>query len=452
MLLAFFGDDFTGSTDALEQLVLGGVPAVLLTEPPATDALARHPNVRAVGVAGQSRAMTPDEMDAELPRAFAALAALAPRFVHYKVCSTFDSSPKIGSIGRAIDLGARALANRVTPLVVGAPALARYCVFGNLFARSGPDSPVDRLDRHPSMARHPTTPMDEADLRQHLARQTDRPVALVDVLAIERGVAAAAEELARANPGDVVLFDVLTNEHLTTIGQLLADLQEREGKPQFVVGSSGVEAALTRRWQSTGVVEAPGAPPRVEPVDRIVVISGSFSPVTKRQIAWAVERGFVEVPLDAARLLESRVAEAELSAIAHHVAAEHDRGRSVVVHVAGGAREGRIPAAASPGAGERRPTKLGVALGRILKEALQRSRVDRVVVAGGDTAGEAARALGVEALEMIGPLAPGAPLCRVRSGNPDVDGVEMALKGGQVGGEDFFGAVRRGSRGFAIDD
>jgi hypothetical protein len=36
------------------------------------------------------------------------------------------------------------------------PQFARYTVFGQHFARFGPD--VFRLDRHPSMVRHPTTP------------------------------------------------------------------------------------------------------------------------------------------------------------------------------------------------------------------------------------------------------------------------------------------------------
>jgi 3-oxoisoapionate kinase len=65
----------------------------------------------------------------------------------------------------------------VTPLVVGAPQLKRYTAFGHLFA--GYQGQTYRIDRHPVMSRHPVTPMDEADLRIHLARQTDLPVDLV---------------------------------------------------------------------------------------------------------------------------------------------------------------------------------------------------------------------------------------------------------------------------------
>lgn len=125
-------------------------------------------------------------MDTELGESFQALRALRPRLVHYKVCSTFDSSPQIGSIGRAMEIGARVFGSPVVPLQVGAPVLGRYCVFGHLFARSGLDSDPYRLDRHPTMSRHPITPMTESDLRLHLAPQTRLRIGLLDILFADR--------------------------------------------------------------------------------------------------------------------------------------------------------------------------------------------------------------------------------------------------------------------------
>src|SRR3546814_8091875 len=78
-----------------------------------------------------------------------------------------------------MEIGARQFGG-VVPIVVGAPHLGRYVVFGNLFAVAGGDE-VFRIDRHPTMARHPVTPMHEADLRRHLAAQTDMPIALVPI-------------------------------------------------------------------------------------------------------------------------------------------------------------------------------------------------------------------------------------------------------------------------------
>ncbi len=52
--------------------------------------------------------------------------------------------------------------------------------------------------------------------------------------------------------------------------------------------------------------------------------------------------------------------------------------------------------------------------------------------------------LGIDALTAIAPLAPGAPLCRAHAARSDRDGLEIALKGGQVGAPDFFVAAKRG--------
>ena len=103
LLLTYYGDDFTGSTDVMESLELYGIPTVLFLAMPTRERLAeRFPQARAIGIAGVTRTMTPAEMDETLGPAFEALKAFDAPFVHYKICSTFDSSPEIGSIGHAI--------------------------------------------------------------------------------------------------------------------------------------------------------------------------------------------------------------------------------------------------------------------------------------------------------------------------------------------------------------
>ena len=78
------------------------------------------------------------------------------------------------------------------------------------------------------------------------------------------------------------------------------------------------------------------------------------------------------------------------------------------------------------------------ALGEVLRNALAQSSVRRVCIAGGDTSSFAARTLGIEALEMIAPLTPGAPLCRARAPGSPADNLEIVFKGGQVGAENYF--------------
>lgn len=71
----------------------------------------------------------------------------------------------------------------------------------------------------------------------------------------------------------------------------------------------------------------------------------------------------------------------------------------------------------------------------------------RAVVAGGDSSGYAAQALGIRALTVVAPLAPGSPLCLAVADTPPVDGLEIALKGGQMGARDYFGVARAGGTG-----
>ncbi len=89
---------------------------------------------------------------------------------------------------------------------------------------------------------------------------------------------------------------------------------------------------------------------------------------------------------------------------------------------------------------------LGAALGTLLSELLRRSDVRRVAFAGGDTSTHAVRRLGIDALTFAAPISPGAPLCTAHSTNARTNGLQLVLKGGQVGAPDFFGTVLRGSQ------
>lgn len=447
LMMTFYGDDFTGSTDALEALVLGGVPAVLFLEPPDADFVAAHfPHIRALGVAGVSRSMTPAQMDDELPPIFDALAALNAPLFHYKVCSTFDSAPHIGSIGHAIELGLHSFGAEQVPLVVGAPALKRYVAFGNLFATVGDET--YRIDRHPTMKQHPITPMDEGDLRRHLGRQTSRRIGLIDLRHMSSPAALKRRyEQLVADAAEIFLFDTTTDDHLLTIGEQVWAM--RGEKPVMIVGSSGVEYAMTAYWRHAGLVQAPDAMPSPGAVDKIAAISGSASPVTAEQMQRAIDSGFHPIRLDSAALIDPDQAEtARQRALSEaiHVLADN---RSVLLYSTMGPDDAAISATkARMTALGIDPQEVGARLGKqqgiLLRELLTQTGLQRVSVSGGDTCGHAARQLGLYALEYLMPTAPGAPLCKARSHNPAFDGLEISLKGGQLGGEDYFEHILKG--------
>lgn len=450
LLMAFYGDDFTGSTDAMECLELNGIPAALFLDPPEPGSAERSfPGVRALGLAGVSRSMTPEEMDGELGPKFRFLADLQPEFVHYKVCSTFDSSPRVGSIGHAVDIGFEVFHPPLVPLMVGAPFLRRYVVFGNLFARVG--ETTYRLDRHPTMSRHPVTPMRESDLRRHLAEQTDKTVGLMDILQLSRSEADvdARFHALREEGHPIILFDTLTEDHMLQIGRLIHGL--RGEHPVFLVGSSGFEFALGMHLRAQGIVEEPRGFDSPGPVERLLVMSGSCAPGTAEQIDWALGRGFAELALDTPALVDEAAADGEHRRAVEETLRLLGEGRSVIVHSARGPEDPRIAetraAVERAGQGpERIGRMLGTRQGRMLRELLSRAGLGRVCVTGGDTCGHVSRELGIYALRIVTPVAPGAPLCRASAREARFEGLQISLKGGQNGADDYFGRIVLGLR------
>ena len=205
-------------------------------------------------------------------------------------------------------------------------------------------------------------------------------------------------------------------------------------------------------WRAAGLLEAPTTAFRAAAVDRIACVSGSVSPVTAGQIAHAERAGFAAIPLDAARAVDEAAWGRELGRATERALAALAEGRDPLVFTARGPDDPAVAALRSAveasGAGaeavnDRIGAGLGLVLGRVVREAGLR----RAVIAGGDTSGHAALRLGVYALTAIAPLAPGAPLCRAHADDPALDGLELALKGGQVGRPDFFPAAKAGSAG-----
>ncbi len=418
-MLAFYGDDFTGSTDALEFICRAGAKAVLFIEPPTPEQLAAYPDLDAYGVAGFTRSLPPGEMESILVPAFRKIKATNPTHVHYKVCSTFDSSPDVGSIGEAIDCGAVVFENKIIPVLGGMPALGRYCVFGNLFAKMGTvgEGEIYRVDRHPSMSKHPVTPADESDLRLHLGKQTNKTIGLVDVLELKKAV----KEIAANHTEQILLIDVLEEEQLSKIGEWL-DGQAQESNALFIAGSSAVELALGNHWNKKLLLKPTvwDKPAEVKP---LLVVSGSCSPVTAAQIVYAKSKGFAEVVIDPAKISAEEVAEA---AVMIRITALLKDKLNVIVHT--GEKQTENLSSAT----------LGALLGAIVKAAAEKSKIKRVVVAGGDTSSYTARAMEIESVEMVAPFVIGAPLCRAVSHNPHINALEVNFKGGQVGGEDYF--------------
>lgn len=427
--LAYYGDDVTGSVDVLLQSARRGLSGRLFIGLPEGGALAEAAAaVDVVGVAGIARSLPTDDLDAEVRPALAALRRTGAPVVQYKACSTVDSSPAVGSLGRVLEIGREVFGEATIPMLFAQPDFGRYTAFGHHFAAEGGD--VHRLDRQPTMSTHPSTPIDESDIARFLSRQTRLPIGAVTLPAYTS--AARIREEWAASGAAAVVFDALDDDHLGMIGEAIstavreavAEAGDGSGgdggvshppRPLFVIGSGGLSraVALTRTSAATLEIQAP------PPTGPALVVSGSRSPASRRQALAAADAGWLVTALP------SDTADDEAAGALRE-------GRSVVLTAA----DAHLTADAEPLA------VIAQAAASAIGAAVRSGLTRRVVVCGGDTSGRVVRLLGIRSLSIAAPLGGNVVLLRAHADDPAIDGVEILLKGGQVGTDDLFERVR----------
>lgn len=449
---AWYGDDFTGATDTLAVLAQAGLRAMLFLGVPGAAELSAAGPLDAVGMAGAARAMDPVAMQLELARAGQFFKSISPTVLHYKVCSTFDSSPTSGSIGCAIRALRPFVEHHWVPIVGGQPSLGRYCAFSNLFAAAGTGGTVHRIDRHPTMRRHPVTPMNEADLRVHLAQQ-----GLADLPALHFPQYNSSGDtldtllaaLLQGQPQAVLtptLLDLTDTSQLALVGRLI--WQQACQQRLLAVGSSAVAQALVAHWQlerakesASGMLETTkrepestaslGAPAQ----DPVFVLAGSLSPMTARQVQAA--KDYLHIPVDAALLVTETGRGGYAERVATSICNALDQGHHVMACTASPNAEPPANVVAVPAdAVAQASARL---LARVVQTQARRGTpLRRIGIAGGDTSSQAVLSLDLWGLSYKGTLCPGVTLSRAHSHDPDHDGLLLMLKGGQMGDENLF--------------
>ena len=415
----FVADDLTGASDVLAQAHRYGLQAALVIGDAPLPA-----DADVVGIAGPARSLGGAAFDAVVRRDLARIAEVGPEVLLYKVCSTFDSSPAVGSIGRGIELLHERFGDHgPVPVAPAQPAFGRFTAFSEHYAAFAGE--VHRLDRHPVMSRHPSTPMHEADLRRVLAEQLPggATVGAIHLPAYDTGAFAGLWADRRRDPGlAAFVVDAVGEGHMDEIARALV----HPGRgPALVVGSGGIMAALARG--------ASGRPPRTPGPQRasgpVLAVSASASTVTADQLEDAVRHGWADVPVPADLLRGPD--DALVAALDERVTAALSAGRDVVVHATRGTSDPRY---AATGAVD--PAHLGSLIGALAGRMATAGLTRDVAVFGGDTSSHALIAMGVRELRVADQFVTAGPVCRTDDG-ATVAGCRLLLKGGQVGPPDI---------------
>jgi uncharacterized protein YgbK (DUF1537 family) len=414
--LGAIADDFTGATDLANNLVRAGMRVLQANGVPGEPL---DEDVDAVVVALKSRTIdAADAVDQSLA-ALRWLQAQGAQQIYFKYCSTFDSTPA-GNIGPVAEALMDALGIDFTVATPAFPDNGRTVFKGYLFVG-------DVLLSESGMREHPLTPMTDANLVRVLQAQCRRPVGLIDHRTVAAGANAVRARIAalRAAGTGLAVVDAVSNDDLLRLAPALIDLP-------LLTGGSGLAIGLPA---NAGLQPSPRAAALPPAGGWRAVVSGSCSQATNRQVAQFRAAGHPAWALDP--LAVAADSAAEVAAVLAW-AAPHLPGGPVLVY-----------STAEPAAVKAVQARLGVeAAGALMEQALAAVArglvglgVRQLIVAGGETSGACVQALGIARMRIGPQIDPGVPWCHAQV-TPDSgrgpQGLHLALKSGNFGGDDFF--------------
>ncbi|AKO96713.1 hypothetical protein MALG_01532 [Marinovum algicola DG 898] len=410
-VLGCIADDFTGATDIAGLLARSGVRVSLrigVPEGPPRDTAAFEV------IALKSRTAPVGEALAETRAARRWLQAAGAQRFFWKYCSTFDSTSE-GNIGPVAEALMADLGTDQTIYCPAFPENGRSIFMGNLFVGRQP------LAESP-MKDHPLTPMRDSNLMRLLEPQVTKAVGLADRLTVAQGPKALRAELAALKTQGVahVVVDAVANSDLDVIAEACRDMP-------LMTGGSAVAMPLPALYLADGTLSADAPKAEAPTLGRgTIVLSGSCSAMTNKQVADYTSRGAPAFQLDPLSLAENGPQQA-LDWLARQ-----DLDTAPLIY-----------ATANPDSVRAAQEKLGVAgAGEIVEATLSACAVAardagarRVIVAGGETSGAVTKALGVSQLDIGTEIAPGVPWTYCQSGGQQI---ALTLKSGNFGTETFF--------------
>lgn len=413
MLLGAIADDLTGATDLALTLSREGMKTIqVVGVPPAGFDFGA---ADAVVIALKSRTIPAAEaVSLSLDAARRLLDAGAEQIV-FKYCSTFDSTPE-GNIGPVAEALLGLMSEKLTLACPAFPANKRTVYRGHLFVG-------DMLLSESPMKDHPLTPMRDANLVRVLQRQTSLKVGLITSDDVMLGAVAVRTAFERATQkGEkIVIVDAITDGHLRAIGHAAADMK-------LITGGSGIAIGLPENFRRAGKLQPQNTNRSfAAPVGPAVILAGSCSDATRRQIRIAIDAGTKAIKLDPIAIADGRTTSKD---VVDWVVSQTDG--IPMVYSSADPDEVRV---AQEKLGRERAGEVVEHLLAAVAISLRQRGYRRFVVAGGETSGAVVQSLGVNAL-LIGPeIDPGVPWTLSLDGEQSI---ALALKSGNFGAPDFF--------------
>lgn len=410
MLIGVIADDFTGASDIASSLASGvdgkgGLSTIQFLGVPGEDA---PKDVDAGVISLKSRSIAADEAIRQSIAAVDWLLKAGVEQVFFKYCSTFDSTTK-GNIGPVAEALAERLGASKVIFCPSFPANGRTVYQGNLFVHDVPLS-------ESGMAHHPLTPMRDSDIRRVLQSQTSRKVGHLPYQVVQGEAERIKKALTEAQEPFIVV-DAISDDDLVRLAESQA------GAP-LVTGGSAIAAGLAENFVRRG--HARSGADHAEVIDGPeIVIAGSCSGATLKQIEQHKAK-HPELAVDVDAIMSGKAdVETYLPFLLEN------SGKAPLLHSSAPPEE--LERIQKHYGGTEVAERLDRLFGDIAAKAVA-SGVRRVVVAGGETSGAVASALGFSSLRVGRQIDPGVPVLISTTKKP----VALALKSGNFGAPDFF--------------
>jgi uncharacterized protein YgbK (DUF1537 family) len=380
-------------------------------------------DANAIVVALKSRTIPAAEAVAQSLAACRWLRRQNVRQIYFKICSTFDSTPK-GNIGPVIEALMDELGCEFSSVVPAFPDNDRTVYQGHLFVGNV-------LLSESGMRNHPLTPMTDANLVRFLELQLSsgkkRKTGLIDFRSVARSADAIRQKMGelRTQGVSIAIADTISNDDLPRLASALH--QEK-----LVTAGSGLAISLPAEWGFHASRESGELPPAK---GRKAILSGSCSTATNAQVLHFMQRGGRGHFLDSAQLAEHFEAEIDRVLAWADSCWNQDPASPLLVY-----------STAEPAQVKATHTRLGVERsGELVERALATiarglvsQGVGQLVVAGGETSGVCVRALGIEHMQIGPQIDPGVPWCHASSPFARQGSMHITLKSGNFGSQDFF--------------
>lgn len=412
-MIGVVADDTTGANDIGIMFANKGLLAKVLTF---HEEMVITPDTDVIIIDTDSRLDSAEISYHKVYSATKLLQGMGCRMFHKKTCSVFR-----GNIGAEFDAMLDALGENFAVVSLAFPKNGRqtehgvHRVHGNLLEES-------------EFACDPVHPMRQSNLIDILQGQTKRKVDYIDISIVRQGAVAVRNAIAqKRSMCNYCIVDTVDQNDLHIVAEATYD-------SPVLAGSSAIAEELPEFWPPSAAGNILETIP-AHSSRNVLIVAGSLTPQTKKQTETLISAGFPASVIDTRFLFDKEGRNCVLQAAVDHARKGLLNQKDVLVMA------DNDPAVVQQtkdigkqlGIGTMAVSRIvSAALAEVTDRLIAQVDIDRLIIAGGDTAGTICRKLGIQGNYVLREIETGVP-----SGLAIGRDMVIVLKSGSFGSPEF---------------